>query len=95
MPKRKSEFETLYPCDFYTAEELFEAEEMYTVPEIGRLLQGLDPEAELEPETEEVLLDWAIPWVVANSEDLIIGDPLSEDEPGYYGLKREEDLRRD
>ncbi|MCH7660309.1 MAG: hypothetical protein IH933_06890 [Euryarchaeota archaeon] len=95
MPKPKDAFEQLYPCDFYTAAELFEEDEMYTVYEIGRLLQGLDPEAELEPETETVLLDWAIPWVVKNGEDLVVGDPVSEDQPGYYGLKREEDPERE
>lgn len=93
MPKPKDEFDELYPCDFYTPEELFEPGEMYTVYEIGRLLQGLDPESDLEPDTEAVLLDWAIPWVVENSEDLMVGNPVAEDQPGYYGLKREEDLR--
>lgn len=92
MPKPKDEFDELYPCDFYTPEELLEDGEMYTVYEIGRLLQGLDPEADLEPDTEAVLLDWAIPWVVKNGDDLIVGNPTSEEQPGYYGLKREEDL---
>lgn len=92
MPKPKDEFDELYPCDFYTPEELFEEGEMYTVYEIGRLLQGLDPESELEPDTEAILLDWAIPWVVNNGDDLVVGNPISEDQPGYYGLKREEDL---
>lgn len=92
MPKPKEEFDELYPCDFYTPEELFEEGEMYTVYEIGRLLQGIDPEAELEPDTEAVLLDWAIPWVVNNGDDLVVGDPVSEDQPGYYGLKSEGDL---
>ncbi len=95
MPKPKDEFDRLHPCDFYTVEELFESDEMYTVYEIARLLQGLDPEAELEPDTEAVLLDWAIPWVVENADDLVVGNPGSGDEPGYYGLKREEDLRED
>ncbi|MDL5360956.1 DUF5827 family protein [Halalkalicoccus sp. NIPERK01] len=95
MPKPKDEFDELYPCDFYTPEELFDEDEMYTVYEIGRLLQGLDPESELEPDTEAVLLDWAIPWVVENGDDLVVGNPVSEDQPGYYGLKREEDLKND
>ncbi|MFC7007448.1 DUF5827 family protein [Halalkalicoccus salilacus] len=92
MPEPKSAFDRLHPCDFYTAEELLEPEQMYTVYEIARLLQGLDPDADLEPETEAVLIDWAIPWIVTNAEDLIVGDPTVEDQPGYYGLKREEDL---
>jgi len=34
---------------------------MYTIPEIARLLQELDPDAEIDPDTEAVLIDWAIP----------------------------------
>lgn len=90
MPKPKDEFERLHPCDFYTAEELLESGQMYTVYEIARLLQELDPDAELDPETEVVLLDWAIPWVIDNAEDLVVAEPESEDEPGYYGLKEDE-----
>jgi hypothetical protein len=87
MPRPKSDFDQLHPCDFYTAEELLEADQMYTVYEIARLLQGLDPDAELEAETEDILLDWAIPWVMNNAEDLVIAEPEADDEPGYYGLK--------
>lgn len=86
MPIPKSEFEQLYPCDFYTPAELLDSDEMYTVYEIARLLQGLEPNAELDPETEEILLDWAIPWVMVNSDDLVVAEPRSDDEPGYYGL---------
>jgi len=86
MPKPKSEFEELYPCDFYTASELLESGQMYTVYEIARLLQDLDPEAELDPETETVLLDWAIPWIMTHANDLVVAEPRSDDEPGYYGL---------
>ncbi|WP_232685661.1 DUF5827 family protein [Halobacterium zhouii] len=87
MPAPKSEFEELHPCDFYTPEELFDADEMYTVYEIARLLQGLDADADIEPETENVLLDWAIPWVVENADDLVVAEPRNDDEPGYYGRK--------
>ncbi len=90
MPRPKSEFEQLHPCDFYTAEELLEADQMYTVYEIARLLQGLDPDAELEAETEDILLDWAIPWVMNNADDLVIAEPEADDEPGYYGLKSDD-----
>jgi hypothetical protein len=58
---------------------------MYTVYEIARLLQQLDPDAELDEETEAVLLDWAIPWIMTNSEDLVVAEPRDDDEPGYYG----------
>jgi hypothetical protein len=85
MPTPKAEFADLYPCDFYTPEELLDADQMYTVYEIARLLQQLDPDAELDEETEAVLLDWAIPWIMTNSEDLVVADPRDDDEPGYYG----------
>ncbi|RQG86180.1 hypothetical protein EA462_17065 [Natrarchaeobius halalkaliphilus] len=86
MPVPKSEFDSLSPCDFYTPDELFEQEQMYTVYEIARLLQGLDPDAEIDRETEDVLLDWAIPWIMTNADDLVVAEPRSGDEPGYYGL---------
>lgn len=90
MPKPKSDFEELYPCDFYDAADLFEPDQMYNVYEIARLLQGLDPDAELDEETENILLDWAIPWVMFRSDDLVVAEPPSEEEPGYYGLKTDE-----
>jgi hypothetical protein len=90
MPRPKSNFDQLHPCDFYEPDELLEADQMYTVYEIARLLQGLDPDAELEAETEDILLDWAIPWVMFNADALVIADPESDDEPGYYGLKTDE-----
>ena len=86
MPVPKSEFDELHPCDFYTAEELLDDDRMYTVYEIARMLQELDPDAEIDVETEEVLLDWAIPWVMNNAEDLVVAEPRDEEEPGYYGL---------
>ena len=90
MPVPKSEFDALHPCDFYTAEELLEPDQMYTVYEIARMLQELDPDAEIDVETEEVLLDWAIPWIMNNADDLVVANPRSDDEPGYYGLKTDE-----
>jgi hypothetical protein len=87
MPVPKDEFDQLHPCDFYTAEELLKSDRMYTVYEIARMLQDLDPDAEIDVETEEVLLDWAIPWVMRNADDLVVGEPRDDEEPGYYGLK--------
>jgi len=87
MARPKSDFDRLHPCDFYEPDELLDPDQMYTVYEIARLLQELDTDAELEPETESVLLDWAIPWVVDNAEDLVVAEPDADDEPGYYGLK--------
>ncbi|MEZ3164360.1 DUF5827 family protein [Halorubrum sp. RMP-47] len=91
MPEPKSAFDATYPCDFYEPEELFESDQMYTVPEIGRLLQGLEPDAEVDPDTEAVLVDWAVPWVMAHAEDMVIAEPLTEDGPGYYGVATDED----
>lgn len=90
MPRPKDDFEELYPCDFYTAEELLDGDLMYSVYEIARLLQGLDVDAELDVGTEEVLLDWAIPWVMRNADDLVVAEPPSDEEPGYYGLKSDD-----
>ena len=87
MPVPKDEFDQLHPCDFYTAEELLESDRMYTVYEIARMLQDLDPDAEIDVETEEVLLDWAIPWIMRNADDLVVAEPRDEEEPGFYGLK--------
>ncbi|MFW5948406.1 MAG: DUF5827 family protein [Halolamina sp.] len=92
MPRAKERFDAIHPCDFYTAEELLAADQMYTIYEIARLLQGLDPRAEIDEETETVLLDWAIPWVMTNADDLVVADPPEEGEPGYYGLRREGDV---
>jgi hypothetical protein len=92
MPEPKSAFDACYPCDFYEPEELLDPDEVYTVYEIARLLQDLEPDAAIEPETEDVLLDWAIPWIMTNAADLVVADPRSDDEPGYYGLRREADL---
>lgn len=92
MPRPKDDFAELFPCDFYTPEQLLDPDQMYNVYEIARLLQGLDPDAAIDESTEEVLLDWAIPWVLFNSDDLVVAEPPTEEEPGYYGLARAEDL---
>lgn len=89
MPVAKAEFDQLHPCTFYEPEELLDPDQMYTVYEIARLLQELEPDAELEPDTEAVLLDWAIPWIVDNADDLVVAEPRDDDEPGYYGLADE------
>jgi len=90
MPVSKDEFDQLHPCDFYTPDELLDPDQMYTVYEIARMLQELDPDAEIDAETESILLDWAIPWVISNADDLVVADPRDDDEPGYYGLATEE-----
>lgn len=89
MPEPKSAFDATYPCDFYEPAELFEPDQMYTIPEIARLLQGLEPDAEVDADTEAVLIDWAVPWVMVHSDDLVIAEPLAEEGPGYYGVAPE------
>lgn len=90
MVKPKDAFDAIYPCEFYQPADVMDAELMYTVPEIARLLQGLEPDDELEPETEAVLVDWAIPWIMVHADELVIADPTDEDEPGHYGVRVEE-----
>ncbi|WP_224268848.1 DUF5827 family protein [Haloprofundus salinisoli] len=91
MPRPKSDFDELFPCDFYTPEELLDADQLYTVYEIARLLQGLDADAEIDEGIEDILLDWAIPWIMRNSDEMVVAEPPSDEEPGYYGLKSEGD----
>lgn len=87
MPRPKSSFDRLRPFEFRDPEEVLDVDTMYTVYEIARMLQGLDPERELDVETENVLLDWAIPWMITNADALCFADPESDDEPGHYGLE--------
>ncbi|MFB6088138.1 MAG: DUF5827 family protein [Haloarculaceae archaeon] len=87
MPLPKEEFDRLHPCEFYEPDELLDPDLLYTVDEIARLLQELDPDAELDPETEAVLVDWAIPWIVDNADDLVVAEPRHEADAGHYGLK--------
>ncbi len=86
MPVPKSEYEDLRPLAFREPAEVLEADTLYTIYEIGRLLQGLEPDADLDVETENVLLDWAIPWMMIHAERFVFAEPDAEDEPGYYGL---------
>ena len=87
MVTAKDEFDELFPCQFYDPADIMDPELMYTVPEIARLLQGLEPDRELDAGTENVLLDWAIPWIMVHADDLVIADPTNEEEPGMYGLR--------
>jgi len=86
MPRSKDEFDDLRALEFRDPSEVLDDDEMYTIYEIGRLLQGLDADAELDVETENVLMDWAIPWLLKHSEAFVFAEPTADDEPGYYGL---------
>lgn len=86
MPRPKSAFDDLYPYETYDPAELLEQDSMYRVDEIARLMQDLSPTADLDPETEDRLIAWTIPWLFRNREALCISDPTG-DEPGYFGLR--------
>ena len=87
MPRPREAFEDLRPFEFRDPEEVLEEEYLYTVYEIARLLQGLDPDREMDAETEAILLDWAVPWMLDNSEAFVFAEPDADEEPGHYGLK--------
>ena len=86
MPIDRESAEDLRSLEFREPEEVLDPDKLYTVYEIGRLLQGLDPEEELDVETENVLLDWAIPWMMNHSEQFVFAEPTDDTDPGYYGL---------
>jgi len=87
MPRPREDFEDLRDFEFRDPEEVLEPDSLYTVYEIARLLQGVDHDREIDAETEAILLDWAIPWMLDNSEAFVFAEPDAEDEPGYYGLQ--------
>jgi hypothetical protein len=86
MPVQKAEYDDLRPLAFREPDDVLKTDKLYTVFEIGRLLQGLEPDADLDVETENVLLDWAIPWMMQHAESFVFAEPRADGEPGYYGL---------
>ena len=87
MPVAKDEFDDLRPLSFREPAEVLDEDKLYTIYEIARLLQGLDSDADVDMETENILLDWAIPWMLTNSDDFVFAEPRASDEPGYYGIE--------
>ncbi|MFC6732586.1 MULTISPECIES: DUF5827 family protein [unclassified Haladaptatus] len=87
MPRDKDAFENIRPLDFRSPAEVLDDDKMYTVFEIARMLQGLEPDHDLDYDTEDVLLSWAIPWVMVNADELSFADPQSDEDPGFYGLR--------
>jgi hypothetical protein len=87
MPRPREEFDDLREFEFREPEEVLDDDQMYTVYEIARLLQGVDPDRELDVETENILLDWAIPWMLDHSGAFVFAEPDDDTEPGYYGLE--------
>ncbi|SFR57967.1 DUF5827 family protein [Halogeometricum limi] len=86
MPRPKDDFDTLYPYRLYDPEDVLAEDTMYTVPEIARLLQGLDPETQLDADTEDRIVVWTVPWLMSHADELVINDPEG-DEPGYFGVQ--------
>lgn len=86
MPIPRETADDLRPLAFREPGAVLDDDKLYTVYEIGRLLQGLDPEEELDVETENVLLDWAIPWMMNHADQFVFAEPADDTKPGYYGL---------
>jgi len=89
MPIPRDDAGTLRPLAFRDPEEVLDTDRLYTVYEIARLLQGIEADTELDPQTEDILLDWTIPWMLQNGEAFVFAEPESDAEPGYYGLATE------
>jgi len=86
MPVPRSAVDDVRSLSFREPDEVLDADKLYTIYEVARLLQGLEPDAELDRATEDVLLDWAIPWMVVNRDAFVFAEPVTDDEPGLYGL---------
>jgi hypothetical protein len=86
VPRPKAEFDTLYPYEVYEPAELLDEDAMYRVDEVARMMQDLPPTADLDPETEDRLIAWTVPWLFWHRDALCISDPTG-DEPGYFGLR--------
>jgi hypothetical protein len=86
MPVPRSAVDDVRSLSFREPDEVLDADKLYTIYEVARLLQGLQPDAELDRATEDVLLDWAIPWMVVNRDAFVFAEPATDDEPGLYGL---------
>lgn len=86
MPVPRDQVGELKPLAFRDPVDVLDPAKLYTVYEVARLLQGLDAEAEIDRQTEDILLDWAIPWMLYNADSLVFAEPESDTEPGRYGL---------
>jgi len=91
MPVERTAFDDLRPLTFRGPAEVLAEDELYTVYEIARLLQGLEPDADVDVETETILLDWAIQWMMRHSDSLVFAEPRDSNEPGYYGVRTTDD----
>ena len=74
MPIPRDDVEELRPLAFRQPEAVLETDRLNT---------------EIDPDTESMLLDWTIPWMLDNADSFVFAEPESEAEPGYYGLASE------
>jgi hypothetical protein len=89
MPIPRDEVDDLRPLAFRRPEEVLDPDKLYTIYEVARLLQGVSVDEKLDIETENVLLDWAIPWMMNHADSFAFAEPAADDDPGYYGLAEE------
>jgi len=89
MPIPRDEVDDLRPLAFRRPEEVLDPDKLYTIYEVARLLQGVSVDEKLDIETENVLLDWAIPWMMNHADSFVFAEPAADDDPGYYGLAEE------
>lgn len=87
MPRPRDAFDDVRDFEFREPASVLDGDRMYTVYEIARLLQGLEPDRDLDAATEDILLDWAIPWMLDHAEQFSFAEPEGDDEPGFYGLR--------
>jgi hypothetical protein len=89
MPAKKAEFDEILSFELHEPADILDPDLLYTIPELARLLQGLPADAELSDFNESVFIDWAIPWMIYNQDDLVFAEPSDEDVVGLYGLADE------
>ncbi|MFC7019088.1 MULTISPECIES: DUF5827 family protein [Haloarcula] len=89
MPAKKADYDEILSFELHEPVDILDSELLYTIPELARLLQGLPADAELNEFNESVFIDWAIPWMIYNQDDLVFAEPSDEDVVGLYGLADE------
>ena len=89
MPIPKADATDLRPLEFREPAEVLEPDKLYTIYEVARLLQGVPVDEKLDIETENVLMDWAIPWMMKHADSFVFAEPAADSDPGYYGLAEE------
>jgi hypothetical protein len=86
MPRERAAFDDVRSFELHEPEDILDPELLYTIPELARLLQGLPVDAELSDFNESVFIDWAIPWMIYNQDDLAFAESDDEEVVVLYGL---------